>query len=393
MELTRRTFLRGAALMGITGAVSPAALAKPRLPFPELKAHGSPGNIGHLHGRTFAGPIKENLETYIGWLSRITSADREGLLRVAKGFAAVLKEHLPHQLEEIDGIARGSGRRLEEILLINARTDLLVAGRRAARSKSTPGCTALALSGHQGKQPLIALGQNWDWLPEFSKRTLVMRVTPQSGPRLVTFTEAGMVGKIGFNEHGLGVCLNFLGHKSEDPARPLGVPIHCLLRAVMECKTLEEAFKMVSWLPRCASGHFLMAQHHRAGSRALSVELTPSAVASLAPLNGDLVHTNHFKDPALSPGCDSGFGVSTTNRHRVGQQLASKWRRSIADPAARMRKILESRAGAPYSVSKTAAADSKSVTLAGIVMDLSRNRLFLAAGPPHRGRWVQRPGV
>jgi isopenicillin-N N-acyltransferase-like protein len=400
MQIDRRMFIGGASAAGLLGALEPLAqAAAPRLPFPEVTLTGSPGNRGMSHGRSFRFQIKRNLDFYFRLISTATGKDPARLLEVASSFAPVLRRLLPEQLEEMEGIAKGSKRKLSEILLINARTDMLVLGRRKPQprrtQKASAGCTSLALSERIRGKTLLALGQNWDWRKDLKGGTVILRVKPDKGPRVVTFTEAGMLGKVGFNEHRLGVCLNFLQHSTDDPRGEPGLPVHCLLRAVMGCETLEQAYKLVAWAPRCASANFLMAQHRDKGNAvALDLEWSPQAVARLPMRDGVLVHTNHFKAPALSPGCGSGGkGRSTLNRNRVAGDLARKLKRKLRDPAQRMRKILASRDGAPYSVSKTSAPDSSSMTLAGIVMDLSRNRLHLTGGPPHRVPWVTRPGV
>lgn len=408
MELHRRQFVIGLGAVGLARVLAPArSLAATRPPFPELRAAGSPGAMGLDHGKTFAAAIKRNVAFYVGWLAKHTRTDSAGVLRAAHRFFPVLGEHQPALLEEMQAIARGAGRSVDEILALNARTDLLVVGRRLAsvdggaggrgikkHTAVTPGCTALALVGEGRRGPLLALGQNWDWRRELARGTVLLRLRPKDGPALVTFTEAGMVGKIGFNEHRLGVCLNFLGHKSDDPDGPLGVPVHVLLRAVMGCRSLEEAYKLVAWSPRCASASFPMAQHVPGKApAALNLELTPGALGRLPLTGGHLVHTNHFKSVALAPGCTSEQNRSTTNRDHVAEALSTKLAARVPDPAARMRRILADRQGAPYSISKTSAPDSTSETLAGIVMDLTRNRLHLCAGPPHSGSWVSRPGA
>ena len=118
-----------------------------------------------------------------------------------------------------------------------------------------------------------------------------------------------------------------------------------------------------------------------------------SAIARIAPSSEGLIHANHYKDPALARGCDSGATGSTGNRDRTATALARKLARSVLDPVARLRQILVLREGAPLSVSKTRTAASPSETLAGIIMDLSRNRLYLAPGAPHQASFVLRPGV
>jgi isopenicillin-N N-acyltransferase-like protein len=381
----------------------------PPLPFPELTLRGSPGQIGLTHGRTFAKQVRHNVGFYLRWFEQVIKLPKARALSVAGGFAEVMRKHTPTLLEEIDGIAKGAKVSRAAVLALNARTDMLVVGRsKRARGKkqasaappahelARPGCTALALSGGSARRPSLALGQNWDWRKELAGNIVVLRVQRKGAPRLVTFTEAGMVGKIGFNERRLGVCLNFLGHKTEDPEGRYGVPVHVLLRAVMECQSLEQAAKLIAWVPRCASANFLMAQHdaRRGGApQALDVEWTPSAMAKLPMQAGQLVHTNHFRDGALRPGCDSGFGKSTMNRFKVASARAKTLAKRLKDPATRMRTILADREGAPYSVSKTSAKGSSSQTLAGVVMDLTGNRIYLCAGQPHKGRFIKRPGV
>jgi hypothetical protein len=135
-----------------------------------------------------------------------------------------------------------------------------------------------------------------------------------------------------------------------------------------------------------------MAQHTKTGPEAVDLEWTPKAVARIPLHEGFLVHTNHFKDAALAPGCEIRGGLSTENRNKVATDLARRLGDEISDPVDRMKRILSSTRGAPFSISMgTLGAGTK--TLAGIVMDLGRNRLFVAAGRPHTNPWVQRPGV
>ena len=78
---------------------------------------------------------------------------------------------------------------------------------------------------------------------------------------------------------------------------------------------------------------------------------------------------------------------------RVATRMAAKLRSKVPDPVTRMKRILTDRGGAPYSVSRSPGPKSASQTLASWIMDLSRNRLLVAAGQPHAVRYVELPGV
>jgi len=387
MALTRRRFVTTLAALGIAGCSK-----APEPPFPELTATGLPGDLGMAQGRAFADRIRMNLQFYIDWLSESGRFSVADLTAWARSFEPVLADHLPDILEEIDGIARGARLSLDEILLINARTDIRAIVAAEIASEAVPACTALALTGAVDGRPALALGQNWDWDPALADAPVVLRLRPDRGPALVSLVEAGMTGKIGFNEHRLGVCLNFLSHTSDGRPGEVGVPIHCLLRAAMNCRDLDEVVALIRSVPRSASANFLLAQHTADGPRAVDLEISPDRVAALTGPDVDLIHTNHFLDPEQVPGCTTQGGPSTTTRFANAQRLAGELD-SVRDPVQRMQRILESRDDLPYPISRHHNPDPSSSTLAGIVMDLTGDRFILARGAPHRSQWIDRPGV
>lgn len=388
MTLNRRAFLLSLAAVGVT-----ACSKRSEPPFPVLEVAGTPGDCGLAQGSAFASKIHTNLQFYLQWLSQSGRVPEERLLELARGFAPVLEQHFPAMLEEIDGVARGAGLTLEQVLLINARTDIMALVEAELAVDKVPACTALAIEGHVRGQRLLALAQNWDWDPILSDAPIVLRSKPHDGPALVTLVEAGMIGKIGFNAHRLGVCLNFLGHSSDGRPHSFGVPIHCLLRAVMDCATIDQAISVVDSSPRCASANFMLARQGADGPQAVDLEITPDTVAILRGDDAGLVHTNHFLDPALAAGCTSGRGPSTMKRMAMAQQLLRELKESEADPVRRAQIVLESRHNLPYPISREHNPDPSTSTLAGIVMDLTRNRLFLTHGAPHNSEWVHMRGI
>ena len=84
-------------------------------------------------------------------MAELTHLDDEGNAR----FQFLLQPQDPGDLvkearsavEAIDGIARGAGMALDEILLINARTDVRAMVSAELAAEAVPACTALALTG------------------------------------------------------------------------------------------------------------------------------------------------------------------------------------------------------------------------------------------------------
>lgn len=124
----------------------------------------------------------------------------------------------PHWLDELTTWARAAGTDLEDLLVLNARSELLSVVRAGRRPG---GCTVVAEPG--------VLGQTWDWFGRQRQAVVVLRVRG-----LLTLTEAGMLAKVGINEHGLAVGLTYLASRSDGVPGAGTLPVHAVLRALLE---------------------------------------------------------------------------------------------------------------------------------------------------------------
>ncbi len=123
---------------------------------------------------------------------------------------ASIRAQAPNAAEEIAGVAAGSGRSVEEIAALNARTEVL--GAIAPRLDSTECSTVV--SSAPGRAPLAV--QTWDWYPQMRDNWFVWSFATASGRRVTTLTEYGVLAKIGVNDAGLGVMLNMLHHTADE---------------------------------------------------------------------------------------------------------------------------------------------------------------------------------
>lgn len=341
-------------------------------PFPLVTIEGGPRERGRQYGRLAAERIGVSLGIYTAAWGAGSGPAREGLLERARAFTPVIGDHHPDLLEEMRGIAEGAGVSVEEIVALNARTELLYGG-----PPASDGCTgAVLLPEVAGGRTII--GQNWDWRPACRDSAILLRILPDAGPRILTFVEAGMLARSGMNSAGLGLCGNFL--QSDRDFRQTGLPIPVVRRAILHSDTLAVAAGQVLRAPRAFSSNHLLA--HRDGE-AVDLEASPPEVFPLFAEGGLLVHANHFR-AAAGRVRDTGIGRypdSLFRDRRVRAFLESQACPLTADD---LKAALRDHFGLPDAVCRHRAPRSDGTdieTVASIVMDLTEGRLWLAPGP------------
>lgn len=238
---------------------------------------------------------------------------------------------------EIEGIAAGAGVAVDALLAMQARTELLAGAE----------CSLIGTPGR--------VEQNWDWYPEIVP--LVWVVEQGEGRWFCTFTEAGMVGKIGLSSAGLCFGLNLLSCSLDGGLG--GVPVHVLLRTLLDrADTFDAAVAVLCSASVSASSCVTVGS----ADEVVAVELSPGGARLV---RGDpLLHTNHFLagPPA---GTDIEDDPSTGERLRVLQSGGS-----LSAPG--VCRHDDPRVPWPERVA----------TLASVVMEPGVPRLRIADGPP-----------
>ncbi|RVX72825.1 hypothetical protein B0A52_03178 [Exophiala mesophila] len=89
-----------------------------------------------------------------------------------------------------------------------------------------------------GVSLLDILALNWE-IPQ-QENLIVLEIRQLDKPTIQMVTEAGMIGKIGFNSAGVGVCMNAIRTKGVDLDR---LPVHLGMRMVLEKSTARDALE------------------------------------------------------------------------------------------------------------------------------------------------------
>jgi len=355
-------------------------------PYPWIRVSGDPRARGRSYGEQAADRVRRSVAAYAEVFAKGAGLGWGDVRDVACRFEAPIAAFKEAYLEELRGIAEGADVDPVDILAINVRTEIMYSAKaRAAEKALSPGeCTAFAKVPARWSAEPVLVGQNWDWLPHSFETVVVLEAERDDGPSFVTVVEAGLLAKTGMNAAGLGLVTNALA-TGWDRGEP-GVPYHVLLRAILDCETVADAYATLQRALRSSSANYLVA--HADGS-VLDVEAAPgdfSRLFPLLPLDGSAlhVHTNHFVSPRFS-GKDVSLWAMPDSPVRL-----TRMRSAVAGHAPLGAKefmtLLGDHAGYPYSIcAHVDEADDpteQGATVASVVMELESRTMWLADGQP-----------
>ena len=253
--------------------------------YPQVTLAGTPKERGRLYGGACRSMIDASIRNYADMFSAFSGISWEDAGRLALGFLPFIRDYSPKTVEEMEGIAEGSGKTFGDILTLNARSEIVL-------DAHVDGCTAFGVSPAASADGKTYICQNWDWIRRQGDALVVVTLEQPPEPTITMIAEAGIVSGKGANDAGLGVCFNAL---STGRGRP-GVPVHILLRGILDCRTLSDAVQTVALADRSSSANFLLATSE---GEIIDIEACPEDFWVFYAERGYLAHTNHFTAPNL----------------------------------------------------------------------------------------------
>jgi isopenicillin-N N-acyltransferase-like protein len=285
-------------------------------PFPLIEISGPPRERGRQYGQKAAGRIKKGTTHYFAQLKEL-SLDAKGVAELVRDYLPVIEEFEPSYIEEMRGIAEGADVPFEDVVLLNARTEILKLANPKIRARlkapdEPDGCTGVVVMPQASANGRLIHAQNWDWKRECAETAVVLKVRRDDGPDLMTFTEAGALGRCGFNAVGIAITANYL--QSDRDYRQVGVPLALIRRKVLEQEHVALAMRAVYCTKKSAANNMIVS--HREGV-AIDFECAPDETFQVHPQNGLLVHANHFVSPvALGKLKDAGIQDTPDSLYR-----------------------------------------------------------------------------
>src|SRR5581483_137579 len=321
--------------------------------------------------------IARSIEIYQTTFDHFTKRTWEEIRQVASEFMSPIESFSSSIASEIRGVAAGARLTVEDVLALNARTELMY-GLGAARAGE---CTSFYV-GPRATDDHVVLAQNWDWLEQCDETTILLEVDQgEDRPNFITLVEAGLVGKMGFNSAGIGVVVNLLVSNRDQGERL--VPVHVLLRRILDAKSIEEAVATLAGTLRASSGNYMIASSN---GTAVNVEAGPGGIDTLSIIHPTDMLLWHANDFTCAVGLiDLGHERMPDSQVRyasIGTQLREYQRGARTG----IKPLLSLHEGFPGSVCHHQSPDNDPLervcTLAGWIVDLTTGEATVCRGRP-----------
>lgn len=370
----------------------------------------------HERGQIYGQEAKDRIQHSVVTYARLFAAcgiDWAQACERGLRFERVIARVDADLMTELQGMAQGSGQSLGSLMALNCRTEILPptfftdepqlahAALAANRAAGLPDwldsavwdsalqdgeCTAMGVSGAASQTGQAWLAQNWDWMGRQRQALVLLHTQGPSGQSITTLTEAGMLAKIGINQSGFALGLNIL--RSVRDGSRLGVPVHVLLRHLLDCRSVAHARERLHALQSDLGLGFGAASNvpcADAEGQTACFEVSPAGWAEVRPAHGVVVHTNHFvcesllaEQAPVGPGLSSHSRLSTAHQHTLQTPIGqAELERFLRDESDGFLSICR-------SPDPSAPPESRVESVAGIVMHTNPPAMWVACDVPSR---------
>ena len=371
---------------------------------------------GQIYGREAQDRIQHSVVTYAR-LFAACGIDWAQACERAMRFENVITQVDADLMAELRGMAEGSCQSLGSLMALNCRTEILPPGlyaeapdpalvraalaantalglsdwgsgapaealaAAATRAHEEGECTTLCVAPPATADGHTWLAQNWDWLGRQRAALVLLKTPGPEGHTITTLTEAGMLAKIGMHEAGFGLGLNIL-RSVDDGARP-GVPVHVLLRHLLDCSSLAQARAELDRAAQLGFGAGSNIACVDASGDIACFELAPAGWAEWPAVHGRVSHSNHYLSPALQlVQAPMAAALSTQSRLETACQHGEAAQVDRAGLAAFLRDTSGGYLAVCRHPDPALPPEACVESVAGVMIDATARQMWVAPGVP-----------
>jgi isopenicillin-N N-acyltransferase-like protein len=339
-----------------------------------LRVAGSHREIGRQIGEAFSPQVHHSLQTarqLIESVSDRLQLEWEGARIQARKYIPFAQERYPQYVEEVVGIAEGSGVEFDDLAVLNVMEAVTMDALHLTK------CTSMAVNDERTADGHVLVAHNEDWMPEDEADVYVLHVTPDDEAPFLAMTYGGLLPNIGINAHGIAQCCDSVYPNDSR----IGIPRVFASRAVLAARTPAEALGSMLVTHRAAGYNHLLA--HESGEL-YNVEVSARRFAILYAEDGYLAHTNHYLDRQMQAiESEPDELLSTRVRYfRTLRLLKGETLHSVKS----LQAIQRDHVNFPNSICNHAVEDlvpmDREKTINALVIDLTARAIHMAWGNP-----------
>lgn len=345
---------------------------------PVIDAAGSHYNLGFTVGRAVPDRITGMIRSYqtlFAALPDFKSTWPQAVLHARK-YLPFVEEALPQYVDELRGLADGSGAPFDELLVCNCFEEL-------TDDMLFEKCTTVAFAPEHTLDGHVLLGHTEDWLPIDREWQYVVRARPDDEPAFISPVYGGLLPNVGFNAGGLAQCINTV---YPDDVR-VGIPRLFIGRHVLAAPRMGIAVERALHPRRAAGYNHVLADD---SGELYNLETTAQFSDLLDARDGYLAHANNYLSPRLrAHEADDIIGAKLrVNRSaRLARQALARGPIDLAG----VKAILSDHNNYPYSIcahAEDVPPREQTVTISAYVIDLTARTLWYCYGNPCKGEFV-----
>jgi isopenicillin-N N-acyltransferase like protein len=361
---------------------------------PVLELKGNAWERGLQHGTQLKGEIAAVFTRWKKNMSR--SGDNPDTLikafLAATNFEPITKKYIPAILEEIKGIAEGSGQSYDDVFAFQLLDEFWIY-LDTKHNEDRHHCSGMGVPATAEHPAYIA--QNMD-VENYMQGGQVLLHLPANGkePEQYIITCAGLVALNGMNAAGIGLCMNTV---MELQASTDGLPVAFIIRAVLNQKNGKDAMNFLQKVKHASGQNYILG----IADSVYDFEASANQVVRFLP-GGEkstvVYHTNHaLANHDVKPWHKEAFekrlaGIDKTDNSVV--RLASLEKRIGLQPAAISTDIIKSTLRSkdnPYNpVCRTYREGGFGFTFSSILFTLSSRRsVQLTYGSPDQSEFAE----
>ncbi|MEO6324533.1 MAG: C45 family peptidase [Thermoanaerobaculia bacterium] len=361
--------IRPLAAAVLVAVLLPSAAHAVDRPLAVVELRGTPRERGIQHGRALRELIALHIVRWKASLKSEKTPDPDALiaqfLKETPHFAETTKAWTPDLLEEVRGIAEGSGQPPEIVWALQLPDEFWV----WMKDREAHHCSGAGAS-RKGDRPAF-VAQNMD-VEGFrdGTQTLLHIAADATTPEQYVFTAAGVVALNGVNARGIGLVVNTL---SQLRASREGLPVAFIIRGILAKGRPEDAVAFLKSVPHASGQNYILGL----GDRVVDYEASATRVVEAMPGSDVVWHTNHpLANDDFRPWWTETLKKRTKEELEAGNSpvrlraLAARMKAPQA-ALAEAKAALRSKDSDKHPVCRARIDDARSFTFGSVVITLS----------------------